>query len=314
MVDAQPQSQSTDASRAGGLSVVIVNWNGVGLLQGCLDPLEGAGFEVIVVDNASSDGSLTLLAERYPWVSVIANPDNRGFAAANNQGIERAAAPAVLLLNSDTVPDPVALHDMAGFLSAHPEVGVVGPTLVWPDGRRQPSCGPGPTLWTELLSKSMLHRLLPGVRERAPLASCRVDWVTGAALCIRRQLALDLGGLDEEMFMFYEDLELCARVRDARSEVWFVSTAPVVHIGGASRRRVEAQSLVHSYRSSQHFFARHGPPWRRTLVRAMTVPEAALRAAVWAPMLAHPGRRAQARERLRAYGTIMGLALTRRPR
>lgn len=290
------------------LTVVVVNWNGEDLLPACLTPLGGAEFEVIVVDNGSADGSLDLLAESFPGAIVVANEANRGFAVANNQGIRLASAPAVLLLNNDTLPDPAPLLALGDFLAEHPEVGIVGPSLVFPDGRRQPSCGRGPNLRTEITGKTLLHRLAPALRVRAPLRSCQVDWVTGAALCIRRDLALSLGGLDESMFMFYEDLDLCARVREAGSQVWFLATQPIVHIGGASRRRVEAESLIHSYRSTDLFFARHGPSWRRRLIRMLTVPEMLLRMGVWGALFATPSRRDLARERLRAYRAILRLA------
>jgi GT2 family glycosyltransferase len=290
------------------LTIIVVNWNGVDLLPGCLNPLTGAGFEVIVVDNGSTDASKRLLRESFPWVKIIANPDNRGFAAANNQGLQLAGSALVLLLNNDTIPDRAALTELVGFLEYHPEVGVAGPSLVFPDGRPQPSCGPGPNLWTEVLSKTMLHRLLPGLRAKAPAVTSRVDWVTGAALCIRRDLALELGGLDEAMFMFYEDLDLCARVREAGSQVFFVATPPVLHIGGATRRRVETDSLVQSYQSSAYFFSKHGPAWRKHLIRGMTVPEMVLRTTVWAALSVSPSQRRLARERLSAYRRILGLA------
>lgn len=292
------------------LSIVIVNWNGAELLPACLDPLADNGFEVILVDNGSTDGSRALLDRSYPWVAVVANDDNVGFAVANNQGIARATGDYVLLLNNDTVPDPAALRDVVTFLDDHPGVGIAGPALADPDGSPQPSCGPGPNLGTELLAKTMLHRLLPGIRARAPRRTQPVDWVTGAVLFVRRDLARQLGGLDEEMFMFYEDLDLCARARERGPEVWFVATSPIVHIGGATRRTVEAETLVHSYRSTDRFFARHGPAWRRRLLRVMTVPEMALRSLLWSVLALVPRRRAVARSRLRAYRTILRLAVT----
>jgi GT2 family glycosyltransferase len=292
------------------LSIVIVNWNGAELLPGCLRSLDAAGLEVVVIDNGSTDASLDLLETAFPRVRVVANPDNRGFAAASNQGLQLATSPNVLLLNNDTIPDPAALAELAVFLAEHPEAGVAGPSLTYPDGRRQTSCGPGPNLWTEILSKTLLHRVLPGLREKAPEHTCRVDWVTGAALCIRRELALQLGGLDEEMFMFYEDLDLCARVREAGKQVWFVATQPIVHLGGATRRRVEAQSLVHSFRSADLFFSRHGPSWRRQLLRSLTIPEMWLRSLIWGLLSLSPGGRDVARERLRAYRTIRRLSWT----
>ncbi|MCW3036887.1 MAG: glycosyl transferase family 2 [Actinobacteria bacterium] len=290
------------------LSVVIVNWNRAELLPGCLAPLDGGGIEVIVVDNGSTDASLEVLASSFPAVRVVANPDNRGFAAASNQGLRLATSPYVLFLNNDTLPDPKALEELTAFLAGNPDTGVVGPTLVFPGGQPQPSCGPGPNLWTEILAKTLLHRALPGLREKAPGQTCRVDWVTGAALCIRREQALELGGLDEEMFMFYEDLDLCARVREAGKQVWFVATPPIVHLGGATRRRVEARSLIHSYQSADLFFSRHGPRWRRRLLRALTIPEMGLRMGVWGLLAVSPQRRALARERLAAYRSILSLA------
>lgn len=292
---------------AAAFTVVIVNWNGAELLAGCLEPLLAWGAEVIVVDNGSTDASGEVLAS-FPKVRVIWNPTNLGFAAASNKGLQAATAPGVLLLNNDTVPNTAALERMATFLAGNPRVGVVGPSLTFANGRPQPSCGPGPNLWTELLAKTLLHRLLPGVREMAPARTRRVDWVTGAALGIRRDLALELGGLDEAMFLFYEDLDLCARVREAGWEVWFVSTDPIVHLGGASRRKVEAESLVHSYSSADRFFARHGPPWRRQLLRALTIPEMAMRMTIWSLAFASASRRDLARQRLLAYRRILGLA------
>lgn len=293
----------------GRLSIIVVNWNGEDLLPGCLDPLHGSGFDVIVVDNASTDGSRALLESTYGWVQVIANQQNLGFAVANNQGLALATGDHLLLLNNDTVPNVAALTDVVSFLDAHPAVGIAGPSLSNVDGSRQASCGPGPNLGTELLAKTMLHRLLPGVRTRAPSSSCEVDWVTGAALFVRRSLAAELGGLDEGMFMFYEDLDVCARARERGQKVWFVATEPIVHIGGASRRKVEAQSLVHSYQSTNRYFSRHGPTWRHVLVRAIAVPEFLLRSFVWSLLWLLPARRAVARERLAAYRMILSLAL-----
>jgi GT2 family glycosyltransferase len=292
------------------LSVVIPNWNGEGLLPGCLDPLEGAGFEVILVDNGSVDGSLELLRSKYPWVRLIANPDNRGTAVANNQGIAEASGEYILLLNSDTVPDPAAFHEAIAYLDSHPEVGIMGPTIVFPDGSPQRSCGPGPNLWTEFLAKTMLHRVLPGIRDKAPRRMCQVDWVTAAAMFVRRKAAEAVSGIDENMFMFYEDNDFCTRVREAGYQIWFVPTTPIVHIGGATRKYVEAQSLIHSYQSAERFFTKHGPEWRRRVWRGATVGEMALRSLLWVVLGLNRERRPLARERLRAYRTIVRLAVT----
>lgn len=296
------------------VSVIVVNWNGAHLLRDCLQPLcdEVDGIEVIVVDNGSADGSVDLLRAEFPAVTLIANPDNRGFAAANNQGIGAAKERYALLLNNDTIPDPRAIHHLTGFLDERPAVAIAGPTLVNVDGSAQDSCGPGPNLVTELLGKSMLHRLLPGRRSWAPAENRKVDWVTGAALCIRREVAMDLGGLDEQMFMFYEDLDLCARAREWGHEVWFVATPPIVHLGGATRRTVEARSLVDSYRSTDRYFRVHGPTWRHRLIRLLTLPEMVARGLLWSVLLVVPRKRVLAKARLDAYRQICGLALLSR--
>lgn len=286
-------------------TIVVVNWNGRHLLSDCVTPLIEDGLPVVVVDNSSTDESVVLLADEFPTVDVVVNATNVGFAAANNIGIAQASTELVLLLNNDTVPNARAVTELDEFMRANPAVGIAGPTLVYPDGSPQESCGPGPNLWTESLGKTMLHRLLPGRRSWAPTGSRQVDWVTGAALCIRRDLALELGGLDEDFFMFYEDLDLCTRVRKAGWEVWFVATRPIVHIGGASRRRVEAETLVHSYHSTFRYFDRHGPRWRSLVIRVITVPELALRSLLWGAMAALPSRRSLARERLRAYRRVL---------
>jgi len=291
------------------LSVIVVNWNGEHLLADCLGPLTGGPFDVIVVDNASTDGSVQLLEKSRGSVRMIVNQANRGFAVANNQGIATAKTDYVLLLNNDTVPNTAALEAVVSFLDEHPAVAIVGPTLVNPDASPQPSCGPGPNLWTELLGKTLLHRLLPGLRAKAPSQARAVDWVTGAALFARTSVLRELGGLDEGMFMFYEDLDLCARARERGHEVWFVPTAPIVHIGGASTRNVEAKSLVDSYRSTDRYFRQHGPSWRRWLVRAMTVVEMMVRSVIWTVLWLVPSKRTLARLRLRAYSTIARLAI-----
>lgn len=299
------------APEGGRCAVVIVNWNGAHLLRDCLGPLADQEFELIVVDNASTDDSVRIVRSEFPAARLIVNEANLGFAVANNQGLRESSAPFVFLLNNDTVPDSDAIAELVSFLEDHPSVAIAGPTLVNVDGTPQDSCGPGPDLATEFLGKSMLHRLLPGRRSWAPTQTRRVDWVTGAALMIRRSVAEQLGGLDEEMFMFYEDLDLCARAREAGHEVWFVATPPIVHVGGATRRNVETKSLVDSFRSTDRFFAVHGPGWRRALVRAFTVPEVALRSLLWTLLAIRRKDRELAKARLAAYGQILRLAVRR---
>ncbi len=254
-VQARPRSSLPAAPAAPApatvqLSVIIVNWNAAAYLPAALDSLFAAQgdlrMEVFLVDNASSDGSLELVRTRYPQVTIIANRVNRGFAAGNNQGIRRARGRYILLLNPDTELPPHALTEMVEFMEAHPEVGVVGPRLQGAKGKVQGgAAGYDPSLTTIFNFATFLYRLAPGhfrglwlprslYEQTSPIA---VDWVSGAAMLLRRE-ALDAAGLmDERYFMYSEDVELCRRIRGQGYGVMCLPSVHVTHhIGGSSRQ------------------------------------------------------------------------------
>jgi GT2 family glycosyltransferase len=218
------------------LSVIIVNWNTRELLADCLCSIEdfqssifNLQSEVIVVDNASSDSSAAMVREQFPWVRLRENVGNVGFARANNQGISQATGRYVLLLNPDTVVMPGALAALVGFLEAHPQVGVVGPTLLDRDRRIQLSWAKFPTLWSELTTG---HR-----RDRKPFLSgdaYEVDWLAGACLLVRRG-AIDAAGLlDERFFLYSEETDWCLRIQRAGWRIAYYPSAKVVHLEGSS--------------------------------------------------------------------------------
>lgn len=234
------------------LSVVIVNWNTCAFLQDCLASLVEASrsisMEVIVVDNASSDGSLEMMLAEFPQVRLIRNERNAGYALANNQGLSVANGRYCLLLNADTLVTPYALRQMVTFMDAYPQAGACGPQLRYPDGKLQPSGRNFPTL------KSTLGELLPVPdswrnKWRGPLSNrdyqqvVRVDEVSGAALCLSRKALSETGFLDESFFFLGEDIDLCWRLQKAGWKTYYLPNAHVVHHWGGSHKNSTAMHI-----------------------------------------------------------------------
>jgi GT2 family glycosyltransferase len=252
------------------LTVVIVNYNKGPLLLACLDSVYKAAAttppEVIVVDNASTDGVVAVLPTRYPGVRAIRNTVNVGFARAVNQGLAVARATTLVLLNPDTVVLDGALEALAAYLEAHRDVGAVGPQLLDTDGSIQLSCRAFPGYATALFGRyGLLTRWFP----RNPFsrryllsdwdhAETRdVDWVSGACLATRRDVLDGVGLLDERFFLFNEDVDLCKRIRDGGWRVVYLPEARVVHHIGASRERVPARLVIARHRGMVHYQRKH---------------------------------------------------------
>ncbi len=221
------------------LSVVIVSYNTRELLARCLDALQtaatGAGLavETIVVDNGSLDGSRDLVRERYPTATLIASPANLGFAGANNVGLARTQAPAVLLLNSDAFITAEALRRGLAALRSRPEAGLVGVRLVNPDGTTQAEYGRFPSLWEDI-GVSLGADQLPGRRRLPAVESGPVDWVQGACMFVRAAALREIGPLDERFFMYSEEVDWCRRCWASGWQVWYLGGVAIVHVGGAS--------------------------------------------------------------------------------
>ncbi len=238
-------------------SVVIVSWNTRELLAACLASIPRGGrsrLEVIVVDNGSEDGSAEMAAERFPWIRLIRNRDNRGFAAANNQGFAIARGRHVLLLNSDTeIRDPGTLDRCVDWLDARPDAAVLGGRVTNPDGTTQLTCFRDPGLLDLALLATGLHRLrrpawlarLAG-RQRM-LGWARdderdVDVVTGCHMLVRRSAMDAVGMLDEAFFFYGEEADWCRRFRAAGWRVVFSPLGDVMHHGGASALRISGEA------------------------------------------------------------------------
>jgi GT2 family glycosyltransferase len=255
------------------LSVIIVNWNAREFLGPCLDAVLAAGnglaLEVWVVDNASDDGSAAMVAAHYPQAHLIANAQNRGFAAANNQALVLAAGRHALLLNPDTEAPPAALEQMVRFLDEHPRAGVVGPRLVLRHGKIQGgAAGYEPSPWTVFNYSFFLYKLAPRLlrgiwlahRQYLEQEPIRVDWVSGAALMVRMAAVREAGLLNEDYFMYAEDIDWCQRLRSKGWEVYCLPTAHIVHhIGRSIRQRGPEFFAVNIHSLDRYYRARFRP-------------------------------------------------------
>lgn len=232
------------------IAVAIVNWNTRDLLRTCLQAvLAEEPAEVVVADNGSQDGSVEMVRRDFPSVTLIVSPENPGYGAASNRAISRCGAGYILLLNSDTELRPGALRTLRGYLEGHQRVGVVGPRLLNPDGTPQQSCFPFPRPLRPLTKR----RTGSFAHDRAG----QVPWVVGAALAMRRTAFEAADGFDESYHMYFEEVDLCYRLRKAGWETHFTPDAEVMHLVGASTRQRRAEMLLRTRLSSLEFFRRH---------------------------------------------------------
>jgi len=256
------------------LSVVIVSWNVREDLRECLRSILGTGdqglgtgdqVEVIVVDNASTDGTVEMVRREFPQVRLIVNSENIGYTRANNIGIRQSGGKYILLLNPDTIVKPGALRALVECAEAHPEAGVIGAKLLNPDGSIQRSARSFPDIGAGLFRNTFLGRLFPNnpfvrrylltdfgydeVRE--------VDWVSGAAMLVRRELFDRIGLLDERFWAYCEDVDLCWRAWQAGFKVLFCPNAVIVHkIGRSSDQRL-VPSLIQHHKSMWLFYLKN---------------------------------------------------------
>ncbi len=244
------------------LSVIVVSWNTRELVLDCLASLRAAklelSYEVLLIDNGSRDGTVEAVRRQFSGVAVNPLRENRGFAAGSNAGLLKMQGRHAVLLNSDTIVLPGQFERCVEYLDAHPEVGVVGPQLLNPDRTRQNSIHNAPTLGSEILSQSLLRRILPGrypSRLRDYRAPVEVEAVLGACLFVRSDVVREVGPLDEEYFCFLEETDWCHRIRRAGWKVVHLPDVYVIHLHGASsKRRAPLRTRIEFYRSRYIFF------------------------------------------------------------
>lgn len=259
------------------LSIIIVSFNTKELLRECLKSL-GDRHEVIVVDNASGDGSPEMVEKDFPGVVLIKNEKNLGFARANNQGIKKAKGKYLLLLNSDAQVKSKALEELVKFGEENSGAGVVGARLVNPDGSVQPSVYHFPKLINALKDywlgkKGAYEKYAPSGKKPV-----EVEAVTGAAMLIPRRTIEKVGFLDEKYFMYFEDLDYCLRVRKAGFKIYYLPEAEIIHHHGQSAAKVGSQAYSYLVESSKkyHGWLKYylltliiwlGTRWRKSLAK-----------------------------------------------
>jgi GT2 family glycosyltransferase len=261
--------------------VLIVTYNSARLIGPLLAQLQrelaGLAAEAIVVDNASADDTVERIRREHPWVDLVASAENLGFAAGNNVAAGRARGRHLLLLNPDAMPAPGALAQGVALMDRHPEVGLAGGELRGADGSRQPSARMFPTLRDELFTLSGLAARYPSSRLFArldrrwadPEAAAEVDWIPGAFVFVRARDFAALGGFDERFFMYYEEVDLCRRLRAAGRKIQYWPELKAMHIGGESAKTVKAArvsrtgSQLESWRmrSGLLYYRKHHGTW-----------------------------------------------------
>lgn len=264
------------------LSIAVVSWNTRDLLDGCLESVFettfGVEFEVIAVDNASSDGSAEMVREKYPQVRLIENSDNVGFAAANNQAYAASDSKFFLLLNPDTILHEAALHKLLSSLDEYADCALAAPQLVWGDGCVQESVGHFPSLASELFDALYLTRVL-----RRRRASCLyvpqadgsrvIDWACGACLLLRRDaLGNSRSVLDDRYFMFSEETDLCRTLRSRGWGIRYEPSAVVTHLGSGSTSQVRREMFIWLYQSKFLYFRKHHGRVRADIYRLFILP------------------------------------------
>jgi hypothetical protein len=224
----------------------------------------GVSYEIIVVENASTDGSAAVVREEFPGVRLIVNTTNRGYAAANNQGLAIAAGEFLLLLNPDTEVTAGALDALVAFLRERPAAGAVAPRLVHADGRVQESVRGFPTPAALLGEVTGLARLWPESRwsaYRVHVAGLttpiRVDQPMASCFLMRRQALTQVGPMDEQFPIFFNDVDLCYRFHEAGWEIWYLPCVRVLHHGGAATSQVRPAMIRESHRSLHQFYRKH---------------------------------------------------------
>jgi N-acetylglucosaminyl-diphospho-decaprenol L-rhamnosyltransferase len=262
------------------LAAIVVTYNGLPHVERTLESL--AGYETVVVDHGSTDGTLDLVRERFPAVRIV-EQENRGLAAGWNRGIRETSAPFLLVLNADAWLVDGAAERLAAFADEHERAGFVAPRLLNPDGSLQPSVRAFPTPWRLATEYLFLRKLAPRSRALNAFYGAgfrhdevrEIDFAKAAGFLLRRTAFDEVGPFDEDFFLFSEETDWCYRLREAGWKSYFYPGAEIVHVGGASWRAVSATLFTEQVRGHLRFLAKHRG--RKTADRARRVLLAGLR-------------------------------------
>ncbi len=283
------------------VDVIIVTYNSVRDIERCLSSVLAYNnryrYRITIVDNASSDGTPELIITRYPGISLFSSKTNLGFARRNNQAIGQTQGKYVIFLNPDTEVKKGALDALIEFLDGNPDVGAVGPKLLNPDGSIQLTGNTFPSLRNLLIETLFLDRLFPRSRflgehklswwgRKAPAP---VDWVMGACLALPRDVGDQVGWFDENFFMYFEETDLCRRIRDAGHQVYYIPTAEVIHYGGNGIKAYSGLKVIFWHQSLFYYFKKYHLE-RLFYLRLVILIRSFLRSSLWLLLIFRFGR------------------------
>jgi N-acetylglucosaminyl-diphospho-decaprenol L-rhamnosyltransferase len=308
------------------LSIVIVTWNSRSDIERCLNSLTASGngtsMEILVVDNASTDGTAAYVRKAFPGVVLLASETNAGFAAGNNRALRVARGRFVLLLNPDTSVHTGALDALVTFMNERPKVWACGPPVFNADGSPQRTGVRFPGIWNLLVESLFLDRMFPRTRlfgahrelYRNPGLPRTVDYVQGSCLLVRRTAMERVGNLDEGFFMYFEETDWCRRMKEAGGEVWYVPGPGIIHYGGGTTGHYNEARLLSYHRSLIRFFRKHHSLPAGLLLRCVLIFRSLIRIPVWiAYGLTHVSHRAATSSTLRGYLRVLLLLAGLRP-
>jgi len=249
------------------LSIILVNYNGAEFLYECLNSINkfvGYGdIEVIIVDNCSNDGSIQIIEENYSSFKLIYSQANLGFGKANNLGVTYSRGKCLLFLNTDTILRECALESLLEYLQQNKDIGAISSRITFKNGSYQLSCGSLPNLVVEFFDKikygldNKLPQVFSRIYDRRYSTVKEVGWVTGACMMMRRDVFEQIGGFDENFFMYFEDKDICKRVKELGYKVVYYPKTSIIHLLGGSSHGVK-KSVNRYYRESQlYYYQKH---------------------------------------------------------
>lgn len=295
------------------LSIIIVSWNVADLLAACLDSIaDTSRIEIIVVDSASSDQTVSMIQQRYPQVKLVAQTENLGFVRCNNIGLAVAQGRHVMLLNPDTEVIGDALPQMVACMDTNPDIGIVGPHTLNTDRTTQSSRRRFPTLALAFFESTWLQQYAPKkmldhyyVNDQPDDGVFDVDWVQGSALMVRREVYEQIGGLDESYIMFSEELDWCRRAKDAGWRVAYLGTAEIIHHSGKSTEQVVARRHVHFQESKLRYFRKFYGPLTANVLRLFLLGSYVWQIALESGKALLGHKRELRRERVKQYWQVL---------
>lgn len=260
------------------ITIAIVNWNTGQLLEGCLRSIKetkgGLSLQVVVVDNNSGDQSARQAQQKHPWADFIYCPDNRGFSSGNNLALAQARGKYFLMLNPDTEVRAGALQLLKDFLDCHPGAAAAGPRLEYGDGSLQRSWSGWLVSPRTILAETLGWKWLGSdpLGSRVPDGGTEVKGLMGACIMLRKEAVDQVGRMDENFFLVYEEADWCHRLIRADWTVWYLPSARVTHYTGQSSQHIPGRGLVETYQSLKYYLSKHyGPLASLTTVLALTV-------------------------------------------